>query len=62
MKQPTKTYAQLAKEFEKLVGELQKKCPHKQWTKWMDYYWAPGHSSGQKTRYCKRCNKSEWRY
>jgi len=50
------TYKQLKIEFDKKVKELQKICPHKK-TKWMEHWWAIGHSTGSKVKVCLRCNK-----
>ena len=51
------TYKQLEKEFERKVKELQDKiCPHKK-TKWMEQWWAIGHSTGYSVKVCLRCNK-----
>ena len=51
-----KTYKQLKREFDKKVKELQAKCPHKR-TKWMEHWWAIGHSTGTRVKVCLRCNK-----
>ena len=54
MKLPT--YNQLRKEFDKKVKELQAKCPHNR-THWAEEWWAIGHSTGNRVKVCKRCNK-----
>lgn len=50
-------YNKLKQEFEHKVVELQKTCKHKDISKWMDYYWAPAHSTGYKVKICLNCNK-----
>ena len=50
------TYIKLEREFNKKVKELQHKCPHKRWF-WSEQWWAPGHSTGNMVKICKRCNK-----
>jgi len=51
-----KTYKQLEKEFNEKVKKLQDSCPHKR-KKWMEKWWAIGHSSGYQVNVCLRCNK-----
>jgi len=45
------TYKQLKRKFKKDVEKLQRDCPHKS-TKWYDEYWAPGHSSEKRSKFC----------
>ena len=51
------TYRWLKKEFDRKVLDLQKKCPHKHLSKWMEVCWAPGHYTGDRIRVCNDCNK-----
>ena len=51
------TYHSLEKEFDRNVEKLQAKCKHERLTPWMEEWWAPGHSTGNVLRRCKRCNK-----
>ena len=50
------TYEQIKKDFELRLWRLQEECRHKK-TKWMDEYWAMGHSTGKKVKICLKCNK-----
>ena len=50
-------YKKLKEKFENEVEELRKNCPHKELTEPLEIYWAPGHSSGYKSRVCERCGK-----
>ena len=50
-------YERLEKEFDEKVEALQSKCKHKKLTKWMEYHWAFGHSTGTHVKICERCNK-----
>jgi hypothetical protein len=50
-------YDKLKEEFEIQVEVLQKTCPHKKVSKWMDEWWAIGHSTGHQVRVCENCNK-----
>jgi len=56
------TYKQLRDKFDKDVKKLQKECPHKKTTDWVDKWWAPGHSCGFKVKICLRCNKEVEQY
>lgn len=47
----------LKEEFNKKVKELKENCPHEELTEPQEIYWAPGHTSGYKSRFCERCNK-----
>lgn len=50
------TYETLEKEFGRKIKELQRRCKHKK-IKWMDEWWAIGHSTGRKVKVCLICNK-----
>ena len=54
LKKPT-TFEQLKEEFERKVQELRKKCKHQKLSKWMDFWWAPGHPTGYQVKICKIC-------
>ena len=47
--------AELRKDFEDKLAELQSSCLHKE-TKTMPYYWAPAHYGGEVT-VCLECDK-----
>ena len=49
-----KTAQSLRDDFERKLKELQESCKHPK-SKWMEYHWAPGHSSGM----CKVCDNCE---
>jgi len=51
------TYNQLKKEFNKKVESLQSSCKHKNLTPWLEEWWAPGHSTGNVVKICRKCNK-----
>ncbi len=51
-------YDKLQKDFDDKVIELQERCPHKTLSKWVDMYFAVGHSTGTQVRVCKECNKT----
>lgn len=50
------SYSRLKRDFERRVKELQKKCPHKNLTEWLEEHWAIAHPTGFQIRHCKRCN------
>lgn len=54
------TYKQLEKEFDQAVVNLQRDCKHKQWSDWMDEWYAPGHGTDQKVRRCEMCNVKQY--
>ena len=47
--------------YEKLMSDeisgLQRRCPHKEISDWTDEWWAPGHPTGRRIKYCLRCDK-----
>lgn len=47
---------QMVRRHEKEITELQKKCPHKKISDWIDFMWAPGHFAGQ-VKVCEFCGK-----
>jgi hypothetical protein len=49
-------FKKLENEYNKKLKLLQKKCPHKRKTNWIEQFWAPGHSSNVWFRKCKRCD------
>jgi hypothetical protein len=53
------TYADLQKEFNAKVAELQKNCKHPkgQISGWISVQWAPGHETGASVKMCKICHK-----
>lgn len=51
-----KSYAQLKKEFDLKLKQLQKVCPHNK-TQWYREAWAIGHFSGFNARVCLVCGK-----
>src|SRR5437868_4146394 len=59
----TNKAAQLKKEYERKLAELQDACPHEFLTEWLQEVWAPGHSTDRMVQCCKECNKvlhSKW--
>ena len=50
-------YDKLEDSFNKKILDLQKRCPHKK-TKWVEEYWAFGHSTGGMVLVCLNCNKT----
>ena len=49
------TYKELKEEFEQKVKDLRERCDHPELSDWVTHEWAPGHSTGQKIKYCKIC-------
>ncbi|MEK6883402.1 MAG: hypothetical protein AABY22_27490, partial [Nanoarchaeota archaeon] len=45
------SYEDIKKDFELRLERLQEECRHKK-TKWMDEWWAMGHSTGKKVKVC----------
>ncbi len=39
------------------IQELQDSCKHEKVSGWLDYYWAPVHSSGFQVKQCEFCGK-----
>lgn len=54
-------YKKLREKFEQDVRGLKESCPHKVLSEPIEVYWAPGHSSGFRSRFCERCNKQMYR-
>jgi len=52
-----KTYKELEEKFDKDIEKLQKNCKHKDISKWIDQWWAIGHSTGWQVKVCNICNK-----
>lgn len=52
----TETINQMRRRHAREIDKLQKECPHPRISKWLEYWWAPGHSAGQ-VRVCKVCGK-----
>lgn len=52
-----KTAKQLRDKFNSDLLKLQNACKHKKISDWMDYYWAPGHTTGQWVKVCEICEK-----
>jgi hypothetical protein len=48
-------YRKLQDEFDKKIKDLQDNCPHEEFGEEQDEYWAPGHTTGARVKYCKRC-------
>lgn len=53
----TMTAKELRQKFETDLNQLQDNCKHEKISDWMDYEWAPGHSSPIKVRTCAICEK-----
>jgi len=51
------TYNQLKKKFEQDIKQLQKTCPHKKLSEWMDEWWGIGHGTGYTVKTCNKCKK-----
>lgn len=52
-----KSYDELKEEFDETVEKLRNGCPHKELSEWMEYFWAPAHSTGELVKSCKMCRK-----
>jgi hypothetical protein len=39
------------------IAELQGTCPHREISDWAEEWWAPGHATGHRIKYCLRCDK-----
>jgi hypothetical protein len=39
------------------IQELQDSCKHEKVSGWLDFYWAPMHSSGTQVKQCEFCGK-----
>ena len=50
-------YQKLVREFNDKVKILQENCKHEYLTSWKELQWAPGHTTTQQERRCRRCNK-----
>lgn len=51
------TFDELKKEFDDKVQKLRDSCLHTNLSEWMDYQWAPAHSTGIEVKICNRCQK-----
>jgi len=47
----------LLKEYNDKLEKLQDECPHPKKSKWKEFWWAIGHSSGYEVKVCLRCGK-----
>lgn len=59
------TAQELTDKYDSNLKALQALCIHKNVSGWINYYWAPGHATGQKVRKCNDCwmivdIKNEW--
>jgi hypothetical protein len=52
-----KSYDDLKKEFDDAVEKLRNECPHEDVSDWMEYYWAPAHSTGTLVKSCNFCRQ-----
>lgn len=52
------TAAELKNKYEEDLKNLQENCPHSSISDWVDEYWAPGHSTFKKIKYCRICWKT----
>lgn len=48
---------QMRERHKREIKRLQKSCKHKKLSKWMEEYWAPGHSTGSMVKLCDFCGK-----
>ena len=47
----------LYEKYQQDLKRLQHRCKHKDLTDWQELYWDPGHSCGNKGKFCKVCHK-----
>lgn len=52
------TIDEMRKRHAREIEELQKSCKHESISKWMEEWWAIGHSTGFEVKQCNICGKT----